>query len=57
MFRFYSQGIEPSLISSLILYFVIDIDASNSFSRWLCKLSYFKISFLLSKIYERPTFI
>jgi len=43
---FISKGIELFLIFSLILCFVIDTDASNSFSRLLYK----KISFLSFKI-------
>jgi len=46
---FIPKVIELFLISSLILCFTIDIDASNSFSRLLCKFSYFKISFLSFK--------
>jgi len=48
-----SKGTELFLISSLNslnLCFAIDINISNSFSRWLCKLTYFRISFLLFKI-------
>jgi len=47
---FIFKGIEFFLISSLILCFAIDIDVSNSFSKWLYKLLYFKIIFVLFKI-------
>ena len=49
-FIFTLKGIELFKISSVILFFTIDLAASNLFSRWLCESSYSKIWFSLFKI-------
>ena len=44
------KGIELFEISFLILFFTIDLAASNLHSRWFCESSYSKIWFSLFKI-------